>query len=119
MAWRISPPWTPAKVLTALLGTGLALAALSLVLLVSFKPSSDCTTDYANPPTPLHSGAIGIATLVFGAVALLISFGLKLGLPKDSPDRPWATRALILATLLLFVAGGAAAAVIARWTCFA
>jgi len=118
MRTLIPPPWTAAKALTVLSAAGLALASLSLTLLLAATPPYECGRDYASPPTPLHSGLVAVICLLYAVVAVLVAAGVKIGLPRTSLDQPWATRALVLATVLLAVAGGAALAAVTRWTCW-
>ncbi|MCW2976097.1 MAG: hypothetical protein JWM06_1378 [Actinomycetia bacterium] len=118
MRMPIPRPWTASKMLVALLGIALAVATLCLVLLLAATPPFQCGTDYASPQTPLYSGPVAVFTLLFAAAALLVGVGLKLGLSRTSDDQPWATRTLVLATLLLFVGGGAVIADVGRWTCW-
>jgi hypothetical protein len=118
MRTLIPRPWTTAKVLTALLGAALALATFALILLLAATPPFECGTDYQSPPTPLASGGIAILTLLFGVVSVFVGSGLKLGLSKSSPDQRWATWAIVLAVVVLLVAGGGAFADVTRWSCW-
>jgi hypothetical protein len=118
MSTPLRRPWTAAKVLATVLGAALGLASLSVILLAAATPPFECGRDYASPPTPLHSGTVGVATFLFGIAGILVSLGLKLGLPRGSTDQRWANRAIVLATLLLVAAGGAVALDVSRWSCW-
>jgi hypothetical protein len=111
-------PWTPAKVLTQLEALALLLSAISLVLLLAATPPFECGRDYESPATPLHSGGLALVCLIGSVIGLLVGIGLKLGLPRGTGDQSWATRGLLLATVVLLVAGGAVFADAARWTCW-
>jgi hypothetical protein len=117
MRTLIPPPWTAAKALTVLSAAGLALSGLSLAALLAATPPYECGRDYDSPTTPLHSGLVSVICLLYAVVAVLVAAGVKIGLPRTSRDQRWATRAIVLSTLLLGLAAVAVAAAWVRWVC--
>jgi uncharacterized membrane protein YeiB len=100
--------------------TSVAAACISLVclvLLLAYKPAAEClNSDYDSPTSPLHSGGVAFACLVYSVVATLVGAGVTFGLP--SGIRRAGGRAVAVSVVALVVAGAAVFADAARWTCW-
>jgi hypothetical protein len=106
-----------ARFLTWASGAVTGISLVCLVLLLAYRPASECVnSDYDSPTSPVHSGGIAFACLLYGIVATLVGAGLSIGLPAGS--RRLGGRAVGMSVLVLLVAGGAVFADAARWTCW-
>lgn len=106
-----------ARFLTWTSCAAVGIAVLCLVLLLVYTPAAEClSSDYDSPTSPLHSGGVAFACLLYSVAASLVATGVSFGLPAGS-RRPGG-RAVATSLLALVVAGGAVFADAARWTCW-
>jgi hypothetical protein len=94
----------------ALLAVG-ALALFALVLLLAATPPFECGEDYADPPTPLHTGTLAVACFVAGLAGLVAAIVVR-----ARTRRP--TRTLRLGLVVSAVAFAGCYADLTRWTCW-
>jgi hypothetical protein len=106
-----------ARLITWASGAAAGISLVCLVLLLAYTPASQClNSDYDSPTSPIHSGGIAFACLVYSLVAALVGTGLSFGLPAGR--RRLGGRAVAVSLLAFAVAGAAVFADAARWTCW-